>query len=232
MKKTFKFMVVAAVLAFAANSSLMAQFKFGVKASGTLNNIYTEDSTTTSMKPGFNVGVLAEYFLNENMSIGAEVLFAQQGCQAKDEGEDFGVKWSSKTTTTSNHINLPIMFRYYINGLAIEVGPQFGLCIGGNHKYKQEADGKTDEATKTFNEMEDDYYKKVNSDYKYYNRLNIGAAIGLTYNMPMGLFLGARYTHDFTNAFNEIKMDGLTSTKCESVKSNHGVISVSVGFKF
>ena len=127
MKKTFKFMVVAAVLAFAANSSLMAQFKFGVKASGTLNNIYTEDSTTTSMKPGFNVGIMGEYFLNDNMSVGAELLFAQQGCQEKDEGEDLGVKWSSKTAITTNHINLPIMFRYYFGGLAVELGPQFGF---------------------------------------------------------------------------------------------------------
>ena len=224
-------MVVAAVLVFATNSSLMAQFKFGVKASGTLNNIYGEDSTTTSMKPAFNVGVMGEFFLNENMSVGAELLFAQQGCQDKDEGEDLGVKWSTKTTMTTNHINLPIMFRYYIGGLAVELGPQFGLCLGGNYKYKREIDGKTDEHTTNFSEIEDDF-KKIDSDYKFYNRLNIGGAIGVSYNMPMGLFFGARYTYDFTNAFNEIKMDGLTSTKCESVKSNHGVISVSVGFKF
>ena len=230
MKKTFKFMVVAAVLAFAANSSLMAQFKFGVKASGTLNNIYTEDSTTTSMKPGFNVGIMGEYFLNDNMSVGAELLFAQQGCQEKDEGEDLGVKWSSKTAITTNHINLTIMFRYYFGGLAVELGPQFGFCLGGKFTSTYEAGDNKEENTTKFSEVEEDV-RKVFSDYKYYNRLQIGGAIGLTYNMPMGLFLGARYTYDFTDMFNKVGMDG-TNPKNEAVKSKNGVISVSVGYKF
>ena len=227
MKKTFKFMVVAAVLAFAANSSLMAQFKFGVKASGNLSNIYTEDSTTTSMKPGFNFGVLGEYFLNENMSIGAEVLFSQQGAKTTNEGEDFGTKWKTTSAITTNHINVPILFRYYFGGLAVELGPQFGFCMGGKLSYKQEIGDNTEEYTKKFSELEEDY-QKIISDYKYWNRLNIGAAIGLTYNMPMGLFLGARYTHDFTNLFNRVNTEG----KTESIKSKAGVISVSVGFKF
>lgn len=223
-------MVVAAVLVFATNSSLMAQFKFGVKASGTLNNIYTEDSTTTSMKPGFNVGIMGEYFLNDNMSVGAELLFAQQGCQEKDEGETAGVKWSSKTAITTNHINLPIMFRYYFGGLAVELGPQFGFCLGGKYTTTRELGDQKDETTVKFSEVEEDV-RKVFADYNYYNRFNIGGAIGVSYNMPMGLFFGARYTYDFTDAFNTVDAEG-TELKNKSIKSNHGVISVSVGFKF
>ena len=228
MKKTFKFLVVAAVLAFAANSSLMAQVKFGVKASGNLSNIYVEDSTTTSMKPGFNIGVMGEYFLNDNMSVGAELLFSQQGSKKTYEKGDY----KNTSTITTNNINLPILIRYYFGGLAVELGPQIGFCFGGNGKSKTEFNGKTDEETTAFSKIEDDIYKTVDGSYKYWNRLQIGGAIGVSYNMPMGLFFGARYTYDFTNLFNEIKMDGLTSTKCESVKTHQGVISVSVGYKF
>ena len=232
MKKTFKFMVVAAVLAFAANSSLMAQFKFGVKASGNLSNIYVEDSTTTSMKPGFNIGVMGEYFLNDNISVGAELLLSMQGAKETSEGTTLGKDWKNTSSITTNNINLPIMIRYYFGGLAVELGPQIGFCFGGNFKNKKESDGNTDETTTAFSKWEDDYYKNVDDSYKMWNRLNIGGAIGVSYNMPMGLFFGARYTYDFTNLFNTIKMDGLTSTKCESRKSNQGVISVSVGYKF
>ena len=229
MKKTFKFMVVAAALVFATSSSLMAQFKFGVKASGNLSKIYMED-TTTSMKPGFNVGIMGEYFLNDNMSIGAELLYSMQGAQEKSEGEDLGVKWSNKSAITSNHLNLPIMFRYYFGGLAVEVGPQFGLCLGGKYTSTSEIGDNKNETTQTFSDVEEDV-RKLFSDYKHYNRFSVGGAIGLSYNLPMGLFFGARYTHDFTDIFNKVAMDG-TDLKNESIKSKIGVISVSVGFKF
>lgn len=230
MKKSILF--AAAVMVLSLCTSVNAQnFRFGVKASGTLNNIYMEDTTTTTMKPSFNVGVLAEYFLNENMSLGAEVLFAQQGCQEKHEGENLlGKKWTSKKAVTTNHINIPILFRYYIGALAIEVGPQFSLCLGGKYTETYEVGDDKTETTMKFNEYEDQIRKGF-SDYKFYNRLNIGGAIGVNYNMPMGLFFGARYTYDFTNFYNTIDNEG-SELKNKSIKSNHGVIAVSVGFKF
>ena len=140
MKKTLKIMTVAAVLIFATSSSLMAQFKFGVKASGTLNNrLWAEDTAATMERHpvfGFNVGVMGEYFLGDNMSIGAELLFAQQGFRRTseyNETSEYGGKFHSDNDITfrTNHVNLPIVFRYYINGLAIEVGPQLSFCLGG-----------------------------------------------------------------------------------------------------
>lgn len=236
MKKTFKFLVVAAVLAFAANSSLMAQVKFGVKVSGNLSNIYVEDSTTTSMKPGFNIGVMGEYFLNDNMSIGAELLYSMQGAKETYEGTNLlGKEYKSTSSITTNNINLPIMIRYYFGGLAVELGPQIGFCFGGKFKNKYESDGDTKEETTAFSKMEEETQKLEGlNDFKYWNRLQIGGAIGLNYNMANGLFFGARYTYDFTNLLNDYEFDvkELKYVDKGSIKSNHGVISVSVGFKF
>ena len=234
MKKAFKFMVVAAVLAFAANSSLMAQFKFGAKASGTINNMFLEQDTTKDLKRspviGFNVGVMAEYFLNESMSVGAELLFAQQGYKRSEEGTDYKIEQTLRT----NHINLPILFRYYIGGLAIEAGPQIGFCFGGKMKAHTEMSAGTitvtHDTTLSMADIESEY-QKAKSDFKAWNRINVGGTIGLSYTLPMGVFLGARYTYDFTNAFNDLKVDG-TDLKQESSKSHHSVISISVGYKF
>ena len=236
MKKAFKFMVVAAVLVFATSSSLMAQVKFGVKASGTLNNMFHEDDSISDPNYkrvpvfGFNVGVMGEFFLNDNMSIGAELLFAQQGYKRTyNVDED-----KSELTFRTNHINLPILFRYYIGGLAIEAGPQVSFCFGGNRNlYEKEVVlGHTlidTTYSMTMSELEENYQKLPGlSDFKVWNRINIGGTIGLSYNMPSGLFFGARYTYDFTNFFNTINKDG----KQEPYKSHYGVISVSVGFKF
>lgn len=235
MKKTFKFMVVAAVLAFAANSSLMAQVKFGVKASGTVNNMFLDSDTTKDIKRapvfGFNVGVMGEYFLNDNMSIGAELMFAQQGYKRSLETDHS----KSETTYRTNHINLPILFRYYIGGLAIEAGPQVSFCFGGKMKGHSEltilSTTTTSDTTISMSDIEADYQKAM-SDFKLWNRINIGGTIGLSYNMANGLFFGARYTYDFTNAFNEMKFGDDLKPKQEAIKSHHGVISVSVGYKF
>ncbi len=230
MKKAFKIMAVAAVMVFATSSSLMAQFKFGVKASGNLSNIYMEDTTTTTMKPGFNAGIMGEYFLNDNMSIGAELLYSMQGAQEKHEGEERGVKWSTKSAITTHNINLPILFRFYFGGFAVELGPQFGFCLGGKYKYTSEIGDNENESTTSFSDAEEDV-RKFFSDYKFYNRFSVGGAIGLSYNLPNGLFFGARYTHDFTDLFNKVAIDG-SNYKNEAIKSRNGVISVSVGYKF
>ena len=237
MKKAFKFMVVAAALVFATSSSLMAQFKFGVKASGTVNNMFHVEDTMKDMKRspvfGFNVGVMGEYFLNDNMSIGAELLFAQQGFKRSIESDH--TLW--EMTYRTNHINLPILFRYYIGGLAIEVGPQVSFCFGGKAKQHSELtilnNTTTSDTTISLADMESNYQKLYNmSDFKMWNRINIGGTIGLSYNMANGLFFGARYTYDFTNAFNDMKLGDDLKPKQEAIKSHYGVISVSVGFKF
>lgn len=239
MKKAFKIMAVAAIMVFATSSSLMAQVKFGVKASGSAN--FMSMDTTMFGKDwekspvfGFNVGVMGEFFLNDNMSIGAELLFAQQGFKRSisEDGDEIAV------TYRTNHINLPILFRYYIGGLAIEVGPQVSFCFGGKSNVydKFVAGGQTildTTYTESLSDAEKDVQKKEGlSDFKLWNRINIGGTIGLSYNMPSGLFFGARYTYDFTNAFNDMKLGDDLKPKQEAIKSHHGVISVSVGFKF
>lgn len=235
MKKAFKIMAVAAIMVFATSSSLMAQFKFGVKASGTMNNMFLASDTIKDIKRapvfGFNVGVMGEFFLNDNMSVGAELLFAQQGFKRSisEDGDELAV------TYRTNHINLPIVFRYYIGGLAIEAGPQVSFCFGGKIKSHSEetllGHTATQDTTISLGDVESDMQKGM-SDFKLWNRINIGGTIGLSYNMANGLFFGARYTYDFTNAFNDMKLGDDLKPKQEAIKSHHGVISVSVGYKF
>ena len=254
-------MLVSAVLMFATSSSLMAQFKFGVKASATLNNMFYADDTMKDIKRvpvfGFNVGVMGEYFLNDNMSIGAELVFAQQGFKREYEYDmseyryQHGVLWDEEIFQT-NHINLPILFKYYFNGLAIEVGPQISFAFGGKYilkYYTFEDVNLLDhyEEHHSFAGWEDTLryqYKRadITNDFKLWNRINIGATAGLSYNMENGLFFGARYTFDFTNFLNDVVYDryeygGATFVdtehpRYEKIKSHYGVVQLSVGYKF
>ena len=262
-------MLVSAVLMFATSSNLMAQFKFGVKASATLNNMFHADDTMKDIKRipvfGFNVGVVGEYFLNDNMSIGAELVFAQQGFKRKyevfheydydgDGDRDVYYSWNEEQVFRTNHINLPILFKYYFNGLAVEVGPQISFAFGGKYSDKWTQDGTHEgsghgERHYSLADYEDELqlsYKKYEgiNDFKLWNRINIGATAGLSYNMENGLFFGARYTFDFTNFLNDVVYDehvyeggGVIITERDNphfakIKSHYSVVQLSVGYKF
>ena len=258
-------MLVSAVLMFATSSSLMAQFKFGVKASATLNNMFYVDDTMKDIKRipvfGFNEGVVGEYFLNDNMSIGAEVVYAQQGFKREYEYFVDGVwggeyryyySWSEEQVFRSNHINLPILFKYYFNGLAVEVGPQISFAFGGKYsdKWSQKSNYQGSgqgEYHYSLADYEDSLQLRYKIDYgiddcKLWNRINIGATLGLSYNMENGLFFGARYTFDFTNWKNDLVYDYVVydehsiphkvNPRVEKVKSHYGVVQLSVGYKF
>lgn len=251
MKKALKVMAVAAILMFATSESLMAQFKFGVKASGMMNNMFLEMDSSSTVKRapvfGFNVGVMGEIFVSDNISVGAELVFAQQGFKrtsSYDENDVYGTYSSeSEMVFRTNHINLPVLLRFYVGGLAIELGPQVSFCFGGKVKqkfsssytYGGETEHHSSDTTMTFAELEKDeqqYCKEHGlSDYKLWNRINVGATLGLSYNLENGLFFGARYTYDFTNLFNDYEIKNDLARKVD-MKSHYGVLQVSVGFKF
>ena len=49
MARNFKIMIVAALLTLASGSGLMAQFKFGGKVSGTVNNMFLVQDTSRNI---------------------------------------------------------------------------------------------------------------------------------------------------------------------------------------
>ena len=231
MRKNVKFLAVLSAVMVMAASSAFAQFSFGVKASATLNNILEkeyagEDASEYSnpMKFGFNVGVFGEYMLSDNMSVAAELLFAQQGRKDVLKHDDDN---KSTTTRTTNNINLPILFRFYpVKALSVEIGPQFGFCFSGKTKENLRILGVEEEDELSWKDLENDV-QKLDKDYKLWNRFGIGAAVGANYNFDFGLFVGARYTIGLTDLFyqNEDLSD-------DDVKSKTSVISVSVGYRF
>ena len=240
MKKSTKFLfLLSLAMMMVAGSANAQKTHFGIKASATFNNIITDSITYsasdtsffgTDQNPlqfGFNVGAFAEYMLSDKFGVSVEVLYARQGRKEINETDIY----KSTTNITTNNINLPIMLKLYLTErLAVEIGPQFNYCFGGNINVKTSFTDEllTDqESNFTFKEIEDDFSEVV-SDYKYWNRFGVGAALGFSYNFNFGLFVGARYTLGFTNLLNSINDED----KQESMDSKNSVISISAGFRF
>ncbi|MBP5240851.1 MAG: PorT family protein [Bacteroidales bacterium] len=255
MKKTAKFLVVAAILAFAASSSLMAQFKIGAKAGVAVNGMFGKDSfyDKYEVKPvcGFNVGIVGEYMINEKMSISAEVLYARQGYSLHIEKTETDFAWNDlfyklDEDIFSNHLNIPIMLQYNFGGFYVEAGSQVGFCLGGksnssgeytytgvDEDYFLTTKQSTFDYENTFKEIESNGKERLD-DYRMYNRVNVGFAVGVGYEFDFGLFLNVRYAMDFTNSYNKIISDETTgkAVSWENYPSKQWGVALSVGYKF
>lgn len=202
MKKNILSALVLCAFSFNANAQ-KPELKLGAKAGLNVSSI-SGDLENTSSRTGFNVGVVAEYFVTEKFSIQPEILYSAQG--AKFEYTDFidvGVgmpqRFTVKETMKLDYINVPIMAKYYVfDGLNVQAGPQIGFLASakaGSENIKDEMKGV---------------------DFS----LNLGAG----YELPMGVFFDARYNIGLTDVAK--KVEG------EKIKSKNGVFQVSVGYKF
>ena len=252
MKKISKILLVGAIMVFATSSDLMAQFKIGVKAGVSMNGMFGKDNYYDKYETrpvcGFRAGVVGEYILNNKLSVSAELLYARQGYSLHIEKTETDFPWNDlfyklDEDVFSNHINIPIMLRYNFGGFYVEAGPQIGFCLGGkSHSYGEytytvvEGDyfltTSTFDYENTFKEIESNGKERLD-DYRMYNRVNVGFAVGVGYEFPFGVFLSARYAMDFTNSYNKITNDATgKAVSWESFPSKQWGAVLAVGYKF
>jgi hypothetical protein len=195
--KHFFFVTVITLLSIVFVNAQNAQF--GVKAGVNFGSINGDDTDEFEMRTSFHVGVVSEILFSEKFSIQPELLYSSQGAKMSEEGFDLVIKL--------NYINLPVMAKFYvIEGLSLEVGPQFGFLLSA--KAKSEFDG----------ESEEEDIKDGLNDFDF------GINFGAGYKLENGLSFAARYIYGFSN---------LADTETEDdVKVNNGVIQLSVGFNF
>ncbi|PVX49944.1 outer membrane protein with beta-barrel domain [Balneicella halophila] len=178
MKKIF--LVVVAV-AFFATQGIAQDFNFGVKGGVNFTNL-TGDDVDADMKTKFNLGVLAEFMVNEQFSIQPEVLYSAQGAD-----ED-------NTELTLDYITVPVMFKYYVApGFSLQAGPQVGFLVNDDYEASL---GDVSVSPDT-----DDVFKTV----------DFGLNFGLGYKFYNNIFVDARYNLGLTEVFDEGDVDAKNS---------------------
>lgn len=135
MKNLKSFLFVAL---FLISVSASAQISWGVKAGFNASSLsgfekfsqkFDElDGFSTSYKPGFHAGIVAQVGITENFFIQPELLYSLQGVAGKLEGE--------KDNLNLNFIQLPIYAGYKVNAgtnlnVIFGVGPYFAYGISG-----------------------------------------------------------------------------------------------------
>ena len=186
-----KFYIVLLVAVLTA-SYAQAQITFGARAGFNLTNLYQEDKDGNmkglDWKPGFQIGLVADYLLLGDLSIQPGILFATQG--AKSETSMSGYK--AKVTFNLNYIQIPINLQYKLDldnkKLLVQAGPYLGYGIGGKLKVEVSEGGisiNNSEKIK-FGSSDDDDFKA----FDFGLGLGVGLQIGnlqavLGYNLGL-----------------------------------------------
>lgn len=132
-----KIILAAAALLMCSYGASAQYIGWGVKAGLNVSTI-TDSDGDAKMKPSIYAGVFAEFMLVDDLlSIQPEVVYSRQGNKYKVDGDNF--------YNRLNYLNVPVMFKLYlINGLSLDLGPQFGFMINSKAVYKGDATVKED----------------------------------------------------------------------------------------
>jgi hypothetical protein len=207
MKKIIFSVATLFAIGFTAHAQ---EIKYGVKAGLNLAD-WGGDAENTNVRPGLNAGVLAEIKFN-NFALQPEIVYSQQGTKLtinNYSGND--LTSSLEMTSKLDYINVPIALKYYvIEGLSLQAGPQIGFLVSAKEKAKLKANGESVSV-----EMDaKDGYEKV--DFALFG--------GIGYDLPIGIFVQARYNAGLSN----INKDPDTV----DIELTNNVFSFSVGYKF
>lgn len=143
MGKKLRKTILGLLAVVLTTSYVSAQFTFGPRVGFNYTNMRSEfdgqklDKEGSKFKPGFQVGVVADYALNTSMSIQSGLLFAQQGYK-----QDFSKVNGPKAIFNLNYLQIPInvQLKFPLGGidLFVQTGPYLGFGINGKYKYWDE----------------------------------------------------------------------------------------------
>ena len=157
--------------------------RFGVKGGVNFATISGEDFNDPESRTSFHVGALFEFPLAEIFSIQAEALYSGQGFESDVDGSWVGGE--GKVEYQLDYINVPVLAKVYVlEGLSLEVGPQFSFKVN----EEIDANANADEGDLNLNEAKD---------------FEFGLAAGLSFETSMGLFATGRYNLGLTEIFED-----------------------------
>ena len=139
MKKLF----FAAAIMMASVVSAFAQHEAGdITLQGRVGMIGSDFNNTSDTKArvGLVIGPEMEYFLTDRFSLGAGVLYTQQGAEQDDVDVTYEI----------DYVNVPLTANFYVwKGLALRAGLQPGFKVASKIKYN-DIEKDMDDAVKGF----------------------------------------------------------------------------------
>jgi hypothetical protein len=166
--------VLSLTLATVASAAAAQHVAFGLKAGPSYTKFRGIDpaqisSASNAYRLGFHAGVMAEVKVTDKFSIQPELLYSQKGAKNKLVDEIY---------TVFSYLDLPVMVKARLGetGFFLEGGPQFGYLLRATSNFMQ------------YSYNQRDSYEKV----------DVGYAAGLGYQLTSGPLLGFRFNGGLT----------------------------------
>lgn len=220
MKKILLSLTLAAGAMATANAQ--TGIRIGVIGGANLASFTGPDKTDTKSKYGFSAGAAFNFGLSDLISIQPEIRYSQKGIKLGYNGENNSdaslLKNSSNASgtfgQTLSYIDVPVLVRVNTggsdrSGLFFEFGPQGSFLIAqrsfidsgdkatvvlaGPQRNNSNSTATTSPAMAVGNSTDD------------FNKVVIGYAVGLGYQLTSGLSLGIRYTGDVSQVYKDGK---------------------------
>ncbi len=136
IKRFFSLLIAFLVMTISSSDIKSQDLLFGFTGGLNMNTISTK-SDDGGLKVGFNLGGLAQYKLNEEMSLIANLKLSAKGQQYSKIIENQNDYLKIYHSTSLYYIDLPILFQYHIKDLlGLEIGPSFNFFLSGRDKSK------------------------------------------------------------------------------------------------
>ena len=212
MKKTI---IILCTLFLSASAIAQDQkVKLGIKAGLNLATLtFDESELDSSSKAGFTAGVMVEIPMTKKFSIQPEIMYSQQGTKTSFSDSDV-TNSNYESTIKLNYLNIPVMLKYYvIEGLSVQAGPQIGILLKTNNKYKDNFLG---------------YDNQESFDLKEYSSgIDTSLNVGLGYQFKDKFYTDLRYNISYSNVFK----DGDTNHFIDNDMKNR-VLQITIGYFF
>jgi len=162
MKKVYVLLV-----ALLTASYTHAQVSFGIRAGLNFTNVYNNMGSTT-VKPGFQAGVVADIAFNEILSFQPGLQFSQMGYKVKvDNGVNPYYTGAYDFFTTWNYLQIPINLQARFGGFFVQAGPYLGYGIGVRNTIKCDGGARQSQS--------------VSFDYMELKSIDLGIGGGIGY---------------------------------------------------
>ena len=195
----------------AQNTNPSQDVQFGVKGGVNFATITGDDFNDLDSRTSFNAGFVAEIPVTNRFSIQPEVFYSGQGFDIREIDQDNVFDNDQNIEYQLDYIQVPVLAKLYlVDGLSIEVGPQFGFKVNEEIDTKPNSDGG------------DTTISSENSAVKDFETSIAG---GVSYKFASGFFISGRYTYGLTNLFDD---DSLL----KNVDAKNAVAQIGVGFMF
>ena len=136
IKRFFSLLIAFLVMTISSSDIKSQDLLFGFTGGLNMNTISTK-SDDGGLKVGFNLGGLAQYKLNEKMSLIAHIKLSAKGQQYSKIIENQNDYLKIYHSTSLYYIDFPILFQYHIKDLlGLEIGPSFNFFLSGKDKSK------------------------------------------------------------------------------------------------